>query len=161
MLAGGTEAMSSAPYLVRGVRFGAPLFQPIEFEDLLHSTATDQHISMMMGATAEKLGEQYSITREECDRYAHKSQTRWHLAQHGGYFKKEIEPMQLLSTGKKPKNGNGNGDGSTKFSQDEHPRETSEEALARLPPVFKRNGLVTAGNASVGPSQTPFPLSVS
>uniref|UniRef100_A0A915E9V9 Mitochondrial 3-ketoacyl-coa thiolase n=1 Tax=Ditylenchus dipsaci TaxID=166011 RepID=A0A915E9V9_9BILA len=136
-LAGGTEAMSQAPYLVRNMRFGAPLGVNIEFEDSLWSSGVDLHAKMPMGITAENLGEKYQITREESDEYALKSQTRWRLANNAGYFKGEIEPIHIKS--KK---------GEVIFEMDQHPRETTLEELGKLKAVFKKDGLVTPGNAS-------------
>ncbi|KAL7078657.1 hypothetical protein ACQ4LE_002538 [Meloidogyne hapla] len=138
VLAGGTESMSQAPFAVRNIRFGTQLGLNYEFEDVLWQGLVDQQIKMPMGITAENLGEKYKITRQECDEYAVKSQQRWRLANNAGYFKSEIEPIKMK--GKK---------GEEKlFETDEHPREVSAEQLGNLPPVFKKNGLVNAGNAS-------------
>ncbi|KAI1724753.1 acetyl-CoA acetyltransferase [Ditylenchus destructor] len=137
VLAGGTENMTQAPFAVRGARFGIPLGANVNFEDTLWQGLTDSHINTPMGITAETLGEKYKITREEADEFAHKSQSRWRLANNAGYFKAEIEPMKLKS--KK---------GEEVFEVDEHPRETTPESLAKLQPVFKKGGLVNAGNAS-------------
>jgi acetyl-CoA acetyltransferase family protein len=88
--------------------------------------------------TAENLAEKHKITREECDAYALRSQKAWAAAQEGGRFKEEIAPIEMKS--KK---------GVTQFAVDEHPRPTTTpEILAKLPPVFKKDGVVTAGNAS-------------
>lgn len=91
-----------------------------------------------MGITAENLGAKFNVTRDEVDNFALNSQTRWKLANNAGYFKAEIEGVKLK--GRK---------GEEVFEVDEHPRETTAESLAKLKPVFKENGLVTAGNASV------------
>nr|CAD2157036.1 unnamed protein product [Meloidogyne enterolobii] len=138
VLAGGTESMSQAPFAVRNIRFGSQLGVNYEFEDVLWQGLIDQQIKMPMGITAENLGEKYKITRQEADEYAAKSQQRWRLANNAGYFKSEIEPIKI-----KGKKG-----AETLFEVDEHPREVSAEQLAKLPPVFKKNGLVNAGNAS-------------
>ena len=137
VLAGGTESMSQAPFAVRGVRFGTALGSKIEFEDVLWQGLTDQQVNMPMGITAENLGQKYKVTREDSDEYALKSQQRWRLANNAGYFKAEIEPIMLKS--KKGENS---------FEVDEHPRETTPEQIAKLPPVFKKDGLVNAANAS-------------
>ncbi|CAD5205577.1 unnamed protein product [Bursaphelenchus okinawaensis] len=137
VLAGGTENMSQGPFVVRQGRFGIPLGAKVEFEDALWAALTDQYTQIPMGVTAEKLGAKYKVTREEVDAYAHNSQTRWKLANNAGYFKAEIEPLKLKSR-----------KGEESFEVDEHPRETTTEALAKLPPVFQKDGLVTAGNAS-------------
>ncbi|KAF7639938.1 hypothetical protein Mgra_00000379 [Meloidogyne graminicola] len=138
VLAGGTESMSQAPFAVRNIRFGTSLGANIEFEDVLWQGLSDQQVNMPMGITAENLGEKYKITRQECDEYAVKSQQRWRLANNAGYFKSEIEPIKLK--GKKGEE--------ILFEIDEHPREVTLEQVAKLPPVFKKNGLVNAGNAS-------------
>ena len=105
-----------------------------------------------MGITAEKLGAMYKVTRAEVDEYALSSQTRarlgkflpnfteiWGLsATNGGYFDNEIVPI-TVNTRKGP----------AQFQKDEHPRETTIEQLSSLKPVFQKDGLVTAGNASV------------
>jgi acetyl-CoA acyltransferase 2 len=119
---------------------------------------------MPMGITAENLGQKYKVTREDSDEYALKSQQRWrlgaeficilclqpltfssNLANNAGYFKAEIEPIMLKS--KKGENS---------FEVDEHPRETTPEQIAKLPPVFKKDGLVNAANASVGQQSNCF-----
>ncbi|KAL3841778.1 hypothetical protein ACJMK2_019879 [Sinanodonta woodiana] len=138
VLVGGTENMSQAPYAVRNVRFGTKLGMDYKLEDTLWSGLTDSYVQMPMAITAENLAEQYKITREDCDRYSLKTQQRWAAAQKAGIYKTEIVPVTLK--GKK---------GPEDFAVDEHPRpETTMETLAKLPPVFKKNGTVTAGNAS-------------
>lgn len=138
VLAAGTESMSQAPFAVRGVRFGTTLGRPIEFEDTLWAGLTDQGIKTPMGITAETLGAKYGVSREEADAFAHASQTRWRLANNAGHFRAEISPIKI-----KGKKG-----AFDSFEVDEHPRETDPEGLAKLGPVFKKDGLVTAGNAS-------------
>ena len=91
-----------------------------------------------MGLTAEKLGSMYKLSRQEVDEFALRSQTRWKLANNAGYFKNEIVPIALKT--KK---------GEQQFLVDEHPRPTTIEMLTKLAPVFQKDGLVTAGNASV------------
>lgn len=91
-----------------------------------------------MALTAEKLGSMYKLSRQDVDDFALRSQTRWRLANNAGYFKNEITPVALKS--KK---------GEQQFLVDEHPRETTIETLTKLAPVFQKDGLVTAGNASV------------
>lgn len=137
VIAGGTESMSQAPFVVRDVRFGTSLGKPYEFEDSLWNGLTDQYAKIPMGLTAEKLGEMYNLTRAECDEFALRSQTRWRLANNAGYFKNEITPITLKTR-----------KGEEQFAVDEHPRETTIETLTKLPTVFKKDGLVTAGSAS-------------
>lgn len=104
-----------------------------------------------MGITAENLADKYGITRLECDEFALCSQDRWAngklifiiiivlcLANKNGYFNAEIIPVEVK--GKR---------GMETVTCDEHPRQTTIEKLATLPPIFKENGTVTAGNASV------------
>lgn len=77
MLTGGADNMSQAPYTVRNVRFGAPLGSNIAFEDTLWVSMFDSHCKLSMGLTAEKLGAQFKLTREEVDEFALQSQIRW------------------------------------------------------------------------------------
>jgi len=137
VLAGGTESMTQAPFAVRGTRFGTTLGQKVEFEDTLWAGLTDEHIKSPMGITAEKLGEKYKVSRKDADDLALASQMNWRKANDAGYFKNEIVPVEVQT--KK---------GKTSVTVDEPPRETSAETLAKLKPVFKKDGLVTAGNAS-------------
>ncbi|CAG9564318.1 unnamed protein product [Danaus chrysippus] len=137
-VAGGVENMSQAPFAVRNVRFGAVLGSSYAFEDTLWAGLTDSYCNMPMGMTAEKLGAQYGITRDEVDNFAMKSQQRWKAANDAGVFKAEIEPVTLTIKRKE-----------VKVDTDEHPRpQTTLEGLKKLPPVFKKEGLVTAGTAS-------------
>ncbi|GCC31176.1 3-ketoacyl-CoA thiolase, mitochondrial [Chiloscyllium punctatum] len=138
VLCAGSESMSQAPYAVRNVRFGTKLGVDIKMEDTLWAGLTDLHIKTPMGLTAENLAEQYEISREECDAYALKTQERWKTAHEAGYFKEELAPIEV-----KIKKG------VQSITHDEHPRpNTTAEQMAKLPTVFKKNGTVTAGNAS-------------
>jgi acetyl-CoA acyltransferase 2 len=137
VLAGGTESMSQAPFVVRNIRFGTALGSNYEFEDVLWQGLTDQHIKTPMGVTAENLAEKVGVSRKEADEYSLKSQNRWRLANNAGYFKQEIEALKLKSR-----------KGEVSFEVDEHPRETTMEILTKLSPVFKKDGVVTAGSAS-------------
>ena len=137
VLTGGTENMSQAPYALRNARWGSPLGKDLKLEDTLWSGLQDSYVKLPMALTAEKLAEMYSITREMCDEFAFTSQQRWSNAHKHGYFTAELIPME--TKGKK---------GMEPFVSDEHPRETTPEKLAKLVPVFKENGCVTAGNAS-------------
>ncbi|XP_034835602.1 3-ketoacyl-CoA thiolase, mitochondrial [Maniola hyperantus] len=137
-LAGGVENMSQAPFAVRGVRFGTVLGSSYAFEDTLWAGLTDSFCGLPMGMTAEKLGGQFGITRDEVDNFALRSQQRWKKANDAGVFKAEIEPVTLTIKRKE-----------VKVDTDEHPRpQTTIEGLKKLPPVFKKEGLVTAGSAS-------------
>ncbi|HEX7124729.1 MAG TPA: acetyl-CoA C-acetyltransferase [Thermodesulfobacteriota bacterium] len=137
VLAGGTESMSQAPHIIRGARFGLGLGQG-KLEDALWDALTDTLPGMPMGITAENLAAEYGIGREEVDRFAYESQQRARAAIEAGRLGDEIVAVEV--TGKK---------GTTTFTTDEHPRpNTTLEALAKLKPVFKPDGVVTAGNAS-------------
>ncbi|RVE43180.1 hypothetical protein evm_012168 [Chilo suppressalis] len=137
-VAGGVENMSQAPFAVRGVRFGTALGQNYAFEDTLWSGLSDSYCGLPMGMTAEKLGAQFNITRDEVDNFAFRSQQRWKAGNDAGVFKAEIDPVTLTIKKKQ-----------VVVSVDEHPRpQTTLEGLKKLPPVFKKEGLVTAGTAS-------------
>ncbi|TGZ32048.1 3-ketoacyl-CoA thiolase, mitochondrial [Temnothorax curvispinosus] len=138
VLTGGAENMSQAPFVVRNVRYGTALGQKYEFEDSLWLGLLDTYCNLPMGITAEKLGAQYNLKREEVDQFALNSQQRWKAANDAGHFKEEIVPVQV-----KVKKQD------TTVSVDEHPRiQTTLETLAKLKPVFQKDGLVTAGSAS-------------
>ena len=137
VLVGGTESMSQAPHVVRGMREGSPFGRPPAMEDSLWTCLTDSYTGDPMGITAENLAEKYEISREACDAYAVQSQQRWVDAQQRGAFKNEIVGIDI----KQRKN-------TIHFDTDEHPRLSDLAALARLKPVFKKDGVVTAGNAS-------------
>jgi acetyl-CoA acyltransferase 2 len=138
-LAGGAETMSMAPYAVRDIRKGTKFPNNLVLEDTLWSALNDQHIKMPMALTAEKVGEKLGITREACDAYALRSQHNWQKCKDEGRFDQEIAPVELVT--KK---------GTTIFSTDEHPRggQATIESLNKLKSMFKKDGLVTAGNAS-------------
>jgi acetyl-CoA C-acetyltransferase/acetyl-CoA acyltransferase 2 len=138
VLVGGTENMTQAPHILRGAREGWPLGKAPAVEDSLWSALTDSYCNTPMAVTAENLANKYGITRQECDAYALSSQQRWAAANEKGLFKEEIAPLEIAQ--KKA---------TMQFATDEHPRpQTTMEVLAKLPPVFKRDGVVTAGNAS-------------
>jgi acetyl-CoA acetyltransferase family protein len=137
-LTGGTESMSQAPHVVRGARWGLRLGPSVPFEDSLWEALTDTYCGFSMAQTAENLADEYDISREEVDGYAVRSQTRAGAAWDAGKFDEEVVPVTLLKRGKE-----------TEFKRDEHMRpDTTAEALASLRPYFKKDGLVTAGNAS-------------
>lgn len=138
VLCGGSESMSQAPYSLRNVRFGVKLGVDLKLEDGLWAGLTDLHVNTSMGITAENLAEKYEITREDCDKYAYQTQQKWKAAHEGGYYTAEIAPIEVKT--KK---------GKVLMTHDEHPRpETTLEQMAKLPPVFKKEGTVTAANAS-------------
>jgi acetyl-CoA acyltransferase 2 len=138
VLVGGTENMSQAPHVLRGARKGFAFGKAPKLEDSLWEALTDTYCNAPMGMTAENLGSRYGVTREQCDELALTSQRRWAAAQEAGHFRAEIAPVELQTR-----------KGTVRFELDEHPRPQSTiESLAKLAPVFKKDGFVTAGNAS-------------
>ena len=138
ILAAGTENMSQAPHVLRGAREGFAFGKAPQLEDSLWSALTDSYTNTPMAVTAENLAVKYGISRAECDAYALLSQRRWAAAHERGAFKDEIAAYELASR-----------KGPVTFATDEHPRPTTTpETLAKLGPVFKKDGVVTAGNAS-------------
>lgn len=140
-LCGGTESMSQAPHVVRGARWGRQLrLGPAgqQFQDSLWEALTDSNCGLTMAQTAEKLAEQYGVTREEADQVAVDSHRRAKAAWDAGHFDAEVAPVTIRTR-----------KGERLFGIDEHLRpDTTIEGLARLRPYFKKDGLVTAGNAS-------------
>jgi len=138
IVAAGTESMSRAPHVLWDARFGIPLGQS-NMTDLLMDSLTDGYAGLSMALTAEKLGECYGITREAVDEYAYRSQIRAKEAIEAGRLAEEIVPIEIA--GRKGQ--------VTTFSTDEHPRpDVTLEGLAKLKPYFKKDGVVTPGNAS-------------
>jgi acetyl-CoA acyltransferase 2 len=137
ILAGGTESMSTIPYIVRNARFGYRMGSG-EFEDYLTTALTDQYSQTPMAITAENLAVQYGLTRQQVDEFSFSSQQRCKQAVEKNFFKDEIAPVEV-----KDKKG------IAVFEKDEHPRPaTTMEALSKLKPVFKKDGIVTAGGSS-------------
>lgn len=138
VLAGGTENMTQAPHVLRGAREGYAFGKAPSLEDSLWSALTDSYVNTPMAVTAENLAQKYGISREDADTLALTSQKRWAAANEAGKFTDEIVPYEITS--KK---------GTISVARDEHARpQTTMEVLAKLPPVFKKDGIVTAGNAS-------------
>ena len=138
VLAGGAENMSQAPYSNFEQRFNGAKMGNLQFTDMLQATLTDQYTGSGMGLTAEKLAEQYDISREEQDAFAVLSNDRATQAREQGKFAQEIVPV-VLQTRK----------GDVIVDTDEHIKEgTTVETLAKLRPAFKKDGTVTAANAS-------------
>ncbi len=138
VLVGGTENMTQAPHVLRGAREGWAFGKSPAVEDSLWSALTDSMSNTPMAVTAENLAVKYGLTRAECDAYALLSQQRWAAANEKGFFKDEIVNVEIA-----------NKKGAIQFAVDEHPRPQSTlETLGKLPPVFKKDGVVTAGNAS-------------
>ncbi len=139
-LTGGTESMSQAPHVVRGARWGGLRLGEAGgyFEDVLWQSLLDTQCSLTMAQTAEELADRYGVTREEADEVAFRSQQRAKAAWDSGRFAAEIAPVTIRTR-----------KGEVEYAADEHMRpETTPEALARLKPYFRKDGFVTAGNAS-------------
>lgn len=143
-IAGGTESMTRAPYVMlkpeRGFARGdQKMFDTTLGWRFVNEKLAEMHYPYSMGETAENVAEQYGISREEQDRFAYESQQKYAKARAEGKFKSEIVPVEI--TGQKGK--------VTLFDEDEHPRpNTTLEQLAHLKPVFRKGGTVTAGNSS-------------
>ena len=137
--AGGTEVMSGAPYLVSGkVRAGNKMGEMKMADHMLLDSLTDAFGNMHMGITAENVAERYSISREEQDEFAIKSQQKAIVAQDNGKFVEEIVPV-TVKAGRKE----------VVFDTDEYiNRTTTLEKLGTLRPAFKPDGTVTAGSSS-------------
>ena len=137
VLAGGTESMSQAPHVIRGLRSGLRLGQG-QLEDTLWSALLDTHCGCTMAATAENCAAKYGVSREAQDEYAMRSQQLAARAWAEERFADEVVPVELKTR-----------KGTEVFARDDHLRpETTMEGLAKLPAVFSKNGCVTAGNAS-------------
>lgn len=140
VLCGGAESMSQAPHVIRGARWGSLRLGPAAgaLQDVLWESLLDTNCGLTMAETAERLAEQYGVTREEADEVALASQQRAQAASEAGRFAAELVPVAVKTRR-----------GRKEFSRDEHVRpDAAMEDLARLRPYFKKDGLVTAGNAS-------------
>ena len=137
VLAGGTESLSQAPHVIRGLRSGLRLGQG-QLEDSLYTCLLDTMCGLYMAQTAEKCARHYGISREEQDAYALRSQQCAADAWAAGRFADEVAPIEV--PGRK---------GTARVERDDHVRaDASLEALAKLPAAFSKDGCVTAGNAS-------------
>ena len=140
VLAGGGESMSQAPHVIRGARWGLRLGPPAPLEDLLWESLTDPQCGFSMAQTAENLAEKYQLSRREVDEFALRSQQLAKKGWDAGAFEDEVVAVPV----KDPKTRQ-----MVPFRADEHMRPTTTlEGLAKLAPYFKKDGLVTAGNAS-------------
>lgn len=138
VLCGGAESMSLAPHVVRGARWGIRLGPAVPFEDLLWEALKDPNCGFSMAETAENLAEKYKLGRKEVDEVALGSQQRAKQAWDSGVFKDEVVPVSIKKKGQM-----------VDYAADEHMRpETTLEVLMGLKPYFKKDGVVTAGNAS-------------
>ena len=137
VVAGGVESMSNVPYVLKNARWGQRL-QHGEMTDALWEMLTDPVYKIMMGETAERLAEKYGISREEQDEVALRSHQKAIEAIDSGRFRDEIVPVAVRTR-----------KGETVIDSDEHPRrDISLQSLAKLKPVFRKEGTVTAGNSS-------------
>jgi len=135
LLAGGMESMSRAPYLVKEARWGIGINSVPFVDAMVNDGLWDAYNQYHMGITGELVAEKFHVTREEMDRFALESQRRAASATQEGRFKEQIVPVDVP--------------GAARVEVDEGIRtDTTLEKLARLPPVFRDGGQVTAGNAS-------------
>ncbi|MCC6383936.1 MAG: thiolase family protein [Bacteroidia bacterium] len=149
VLCTGSENMSLAPTVSFGNRMGYPLGRPV-FKDMLWEALDDTAAGYPMGFTAENVALKYSLTRNECDEYAFLSFKRALEAKSKNLHAEEITPVNSATfeiDGLKPRKVR-LPTGVKNFVTDEQIRETSKEALAKLPPVFSEVGVLTAGNCS-------------
>jgi len=138
VLTGGSDNMSACPYAVRDIRFGTKLGSDPKLEDMMWASLTDLHTKTPMGVTAENLAVKYELTREEVDAFAIRSQQTWGAANEKGVFADEIVPVEIKTR-----------KGVVQMTTDEHPKpQTLLAQIAKLPPVFKKGGVVTAASAS-------------
>jgi len=139
VLAGGTESMSRVPYFVEGARFGVRMGNSPLVDGMYRDGFNDPLSGLVMGETAENLARQYDISRTEQDEYAIRSQQRAQAAIEAGRFEAELVPLEIKDRKR----------GTILFKTDEHPRaNTTMQDLGKLPPVFSKDGGVTAGNSS-------------
>ena len=139
-LVGGGESMSQAPFVARGVRWGIGLGANPPLVDSLTEALRDAYAGCAMADTAENLAERYELTREVVDAYALRSQHLARDAWASGVYADEVVPVMVRRSRSKA---------AESFSRDEHMRpDSTAEGLAKLTPLFKQNGTVTAGNAS-------------
>src|SRR5439155_4860094 len=139
VMAGGTESMSRVPYFAEGARWGMRMGHTELVDGMYRDGLNDPLSGLVMGETAENLAGRYEISRDEQDEYALRSQERAIAAIEAGRFDTEIVPLEI-----KQRKGE-----TVKFTRDEHCRAgTTKQDLAKLPPVFAKDGTVTAGNSS-------------
>ncbi|MEM6658547.1 MAG: acetyl-CoA C-acyltransferase, partial [Pseudomonadota bacterium] len=135
-LAGGAESMSRSPYIVPEARWGAKMGD-VSSLDMMLGALNCPFGTGHMGVTAENVADEHQISRAQMDAFALTSQTRAEAAINAGYFESQIAPVQVRIKRDM-----------VDFKVDEHPKATTPDALAGLRPVFKKDGRVTAGNAS-------------
>lgn len=139
VVVGGTENMSRAPYVLNNARFGSRMGNDTMVDTMIHDALTDAFNNYHMGVTAENVAEKYGITREEQDAFAASSQNKAEKAISEGKFKDEIAPVSIPQRKGDP----------IVVDTDEYPKKgVTAESLGKLRPAFKKDGSVTAGNAS-------------
>lgn len=138
VVAGGMESMNQAPYYMERSRFGYRMGNAVLVDSMIHDGIWDVVNDMHMGYTAELVTEKFNVSREDMDAFAFMSQQRALEGVRKGIFAEEIVPVTIKDRKK----------GDLVVDTDETPKETSLETLARLRPAFKKDGRVTAGNAS-------------
>ena len=139
VVAGGTESMSNAPYAMKGARWGQRMGNAEAVDTMIYDGLTDAMHLCHMGMTAEEVAAKYHVTREQQDQFAAESQRRAVEATTTGAFKDEIVAVPIPQKKGEP----------VQFATDEYPRAgTTAEKLGGLRPAFKKDGTVTAGNAS-------------
>jgi len=137
VVAGGMESMSNAPHLLSGMRTGSKMGDGSLVDSMVHDGLTDAFEDIHMGETAERVADRYGVSREAMDEYAAESQRRAHAATEAGRFAGEILPVEVPARR-----------GAVVVERDESIRpDATAESLARLRPVFRKDGRVTAGNA--------------
>ena len=137
VVAGGMENMSSAPYYLEKARFGYRMGPGTLQDHMVHDGLWDIVNDFHMGISNDLCSQKYNVSREDQDRYAAESYRRAVAAVQGGRFADEIAPVTIPQRKGDP----------LVFKQDECPRETSYELLAKMAPAFQKNGFATAGNA--------------
>ena len=139
MLAGGTESMSNAPYLLKGARWGYRMGAAEVVDSMVQEGLTCAIEGCHMGTTAEEIVKRYDVSRADQDTFAAESQRRAEAAVHSGVFDREIVPVEVPQRKGAP----------VRVTKDEYPKPgTSIDTLAALKPAFAKDGTVTAGNAS-------------
>ncbi|WP_323781106.1 acetyl-CoA C-acyltransferase family protein [Thalassovita sp.] len=135
-VAGGAENMSRSPYIVPAQRWGQKMGD-IQTLDMMLGTLNCPFGTGHMGVTAENVADEHAVSREDMDAFAMESQNRAAAAIKAGYFKSQIVPVEVKQRRE-----------TVMFDTDEHPKQSTLEGLAGLRPAFKKDGRVTAGNAS-------------
>jgi len=137
IVAGGMENMSRIPYAVPSMREGARMFNVEAVDLMVHDGLWELYYGYHMGVTAENIAEKYGVSREDQDRLGFDSHQRARAAIASGKLKDEIVPVPVQAKG-----------GTVMFEVDERPMDTTMEKMGKLKPFFKKDGTVTAGNAS-------------